>query len=265
MLAPWKKSYGQPRQHIKKQRHHFANTGPSSQGYGFSNGHVWMWEMDCEESCCCQVASVVFDSVKPHTWQPIRLPPSLGFSRQEHWSGLPFPSPMHECEKWKWSRSVIFRLLATPRAEAHQAPPSMGFSRQEYWSGVPLPSPMKKAEHWRIDAFEVWCWKRLSKGNQSWVFFGRNDAKAETPVLWLPHAKSWLIRKDSDGCRVWRQEEKGMTEAEMAGWHHRLDGCEFEWTLGVGDGQGGLACCDSWGHKESDTTGRLNRTELNWW
>ena len=124
---------------------------------------------------------------------------------------------------------------------------------------------IKKAEHRRIDAFEVWCWKRLSKGNQSWVFFGRNDAKAETPVLWLPHAKSWLIRKDSDGCRVWRQEEKGMTEAEMAGWHHRLDGCEFEWTLGVGDGQGGLACCDSWGHKESDTTGRLNRTELNWW
>ena len=76
--------------------------------------------------------------------------------------------------------------------------------------------------------------------------------------------KSWLIGKDSDAGRDWGQEEKGTTEDEMAGWHHRLDGCEFEWTLGVGDGQGGLACCDSWGLKESDTTERLNWTELNW-
>jgi len=95
------------------------------------------------------------------------------------------------------------------------------------------------------------------------VFFGRNDAKAETPVLWPPHAKSWLIGKDSDAGRDWGQEEKGTTEDEMAGWHHRLDGREFEWTLGVGDGQGSLACCNSWGHKESDTTERLNWTELN--
>ena len=92
--------------------------------------------------------------------------------------------------------------------------------------------------------------------------FGGNDAKAETPVLWPPHAKSWLIGKDSDAGRDWGQEEKGMTEDEMAGWHHRLDGREFEWTPGVGDGQGGLACCDSWGRKESDTTERLNWTEL---
>ena len=97
-----------------------------------------------------------------------------------------------------------------------------------------------------------------SKGDQSWVFFGRNDAKAETPVLWPPHAKSWLIGKDSDAGRDWGQEEKGTTEDEMAGWHHRLDGHEFEWTPGVGDGQGGLACCDSWGGKESDTTERLS-------
>ena len=76
--------------------------------------------------------------------------------------------------------------------------------------------------------------------------------------------KSWLIGKDSDAGRDWGQEEKGSTEDEMAGWHHRLDGHEFVWTLGVGDGQGGLACCDSWGHKESDTTARLNWTELNW-
>ena len=136
---------------------------------------------------------------------------------------------------------------------------------------------MKKAERRRIDAFELWCWRRLlrvlwtarrsnlhSKGDQSWVFFGRNDAKAETPVLWPPHAKSWLIRKDPDAGRGWGQEEKGTPEDEMAGWHHQLDGHEFEWTLGDGDGQGGLVCCDSWGCKESDTTEWLNWTELNW-
>ena len=102
-----------------------------------------------------------------------------------------------------------------------------------------------------------------SEGDQPWDFFGRNDAKAETPVLWPPHVKSWLTGKDSDAGRDWEQEEKGTTEDKMAGWHHWLDGCESEWTLGAGDGQGGLACCDSWGRKESDTTERLNWTELN--
>ena len=101
-----------------------------------------------------------------------------------------------------------------------------------------------------------------SEGDQSWVFFGRNDAKAETSVLWPPRGKSWLTGKDSDAGRDWEQGEKGTTEDEMAGWHHWLDGHESEWTLGVGDGQGGLACCDSWGRKESDTTERLNW--LNW-
>ena len=99
------------------------------------------------------------------------------------------------------------------------------------------------------------------KGNQSWIFIGRTDAEAEAPVLRPPDAKSWLIGKDSDAGRDWGQEEKGTTEDEMAGWHHRLEGLEFEWTLGVGDGQGGLACCNSWGHKESDMTKRLNWTE----
>ena len=98
-----------------------------------------------------------------------------------------------------------------------------------------------------------------SKGDQSWVFFGRADAKAETPIL--SQAKSWLIGKDSDAGQDWRQEEKGMTEDEMAGWHHWLNGHEFEWTPGVGDGQWGLACYNSWGHKESDTTERLNWTD----
>ena len=97
-----------------------------------------------------------------------------------------------------------------------------------------------------------------SKGDQPWYFFGRNDAKAETPALWPPYAKSWLIGKDFDAGRDLGQEEKGTTEDEMAGWHHRLNGHESEWTPGVGDGQGGLACCNSWGRKESDTTERLN-------
>ena len=95
-----------------------------------------------------------------------------------------------------------------------------------------------------------------------WVFFGRTDAKAETPILWPPHVKSWLIVKDPDTGRDWGQGEKGMTEDEMAGWHHRLDRHEFGWTPGVGDGQGGLVCCDSWGRKESDMTEQLNWTEL---
>ena len=102
-----------------------------------------------------------------------------------------------------------------------------------------------------------------SEGDQPWDFFGRNDAKPETLVLWPPHAKSWLIGKDSDAGRDWGQEEKGTTEDEMAGWHHWLEGRESEWTLGVGDGQGGLVCCDSWGHKESDTTERLIWSDLN--
>ena len=102
-----------------------------------------------------------------------------------------------------------------------------------------------------------------SIGDQSWVFFGKNDAKAETPILWPPHVKSWLIGKDSDAGRDWGQGEKGTTEDELTGWHHRLDGHEFGWTLGVGDGHGDLACCSSWDLKESDTTERLNWTELN--
>ena len=98
-----------------------------------------------------------------------------------------------------------------------------------------------------------------SEGDQAWDFFGRNDAEAETPVLWPPHAKSWLIGKDSDAGRDWGQEEKGRTEDEMAGWHHWLDGLESEWTPGVCDGQGGLACCNSWGR-----TRLSDWTELNW-
>ena len=98
------------------------------------------------------------------------------------------------------------------------------------------------------------------KGNQSWIFIGRTDAEAETPILWPPHAKNWLIWKDPDAGKDWRQEEKGATEDAMVGWHHRLNGHEFELTSGVGDGQGGLACCSPRGHKVRHDWA----TELNW-
>ena len=101
------------------------------------------------------------------------------------------------------------------------------------------------------------------KGDQAWVFIGRTDVEAETPVFWPPHAKSWLIAKDPDVGKDWGQEEKGMTEDERAGWHHRLNGHEFGWTPGVGNGQGSLACCSSWGRKELDMTERLNWTNVH--
>ena len=128
---------------------------------------------------------------------------------------------------------------------------------------------IKIAEHQRIDDFELWCWRRLfespldckeiqpvhPKGNQFWIFIGRTDAEAEAPTLWPPVAKNWLTGKDPDAGKDWRQEEKGTKEDEMVGWHHRLDGHEFEQAPGVVNGQGRLACC-----KESDTTEQLNWT-----
>ena len=183
MLAPWKRSYEQPRQHIKKQRHFFAKKGPSSQSYGFSSSYVWMCELDQKESWA---------------WK-----------------------------NWCFWIVVLEKLLRV------------------------LDSKEVKPVH--------------PQGNQSWIFIGRTDAEAETPKLWPPVVKNWLIQKDPDAGKDWRWEKKGMTEDEMAGGYHWLDGRESEWTPGVGDGQGGLVCCDSWGHKESDTTERLNWTELMLW
>ena len=100
-----------------------------------------------------------------------------------------------------------------------------------------------------------------SKGNESLMFTGRTEAEA--PILWPPAVKGWLIRKDPDAGKNWRQEEKGTTEDEVVGWHHWLDGHEFEQGLGISDGQGSLACCSLWGHKESDTTEWLNWIDLN--
>ena len=99
------------------------------------------------------------------------------------------------------------------------------------------------------------------KGDQSWVFIGRTDVEGETPVLWPPNVESWLIWKDPDAGKDWGQEEKGMREDEMVGWHHQLNGHEFGWTPGVDDVWGGLACYSPWGHKQWDTTERLNWTE----
>ena len=101
------------------------------------------------------------------------------------------------------------------------------------------------------------------KRNQSWIFIGRTDPEAETPILWPPDVKNWLIGKDPDARKDWRQEEKGMTEDEMIEWHHQLNGHGFEQAPGVGDGQGNLASCSPWGRKESDMTEQLNWTELN--
>ena len=182
MLAPWNKSYDQPGQHIKKQRHYFANKGPSSQGYGFSSGHVWMWESEYKE-----------------IWAP---------------------------KNWCFWTVVLEKTLESP-------------------------SDCKESQ--TVHA----------KGDQSWVFIGRTDVEAETPILLPPDVKSWLIWKDPDAGKDWGQEEKGTTEDEMVGWHHWLNGHEFGWAQGADDGQGGLACCGSWGCKETDTTERLNWTELN--
>ena len=164
MLTPWKESYGQRRQHIKKWRHYFVSKGPSSQGHGFSSGHVWMWALDCEES-----------------WVP---------------------------KNWYFLTMVLEKTLEHPQ-----------------------------------DCKEIQ--PVHPKGNQSWIFIGRTDAEAESLILWLPDAKSWPIWKVSDAGKDWGQEEKGTTEDEMVGWHHQLNGCGFGWTLGVGDGQEGLACCGS--------------------
>ena len=145
--TPWKESYDQPRQHIKKQRHYFANKGPSGQGYSFSSGHVWMWELDHEES------SVL--------------------------------------KNWCFWTVVLEKTLKSPLD----------------WKEIQPVHP---------------------KGDQSSVFIRRTHAEAETPILWPPHAMSWLIGEDGDAGRDWGQEEKGTTEDEMAGLHHRLDGHEFE-------------------------------------
>ena len=164
---------------LKKQRHYFANKVLSSQGYGFSSGHVWMWELDCEESWVLR-----------------------------NW--------------WFWT-VVLEKTLESP-----------------------------------LDCKEIQPVHR--KGNQSWIYIGRTDAEAEAPILQPPDGKNWLIRKDPDAGKDWSQEKR-VTEDETVGWHHQLDRHEFGQALGVGGGQGSLACCSPWGCKESDMTEWLNWTD----
>ena len=166
---------------ILKSRHHFVKKGLSSQGYGFSSGHIWIWKLDYNES-------------------------------------------------WAQKNSCFWTVVLEKTLE----------------------NPLDYKEIQPIHP----------KGDQSWVFIARTDVEAETPILWPPDAKSWLIWKDPDTGEDWRQEEKGMTEDEMVGWHHQLNGHGFGWTPGVGDGQGGLACCVWWGCKELNTTEQLNWTVL---
>ena len=174
------KNYDQPRKHIKKQRHYFANKGPSSPSYGFSSSHVWMWELNYKES-----------------WAP------------KNW--------------WFW----IVLLQKT------------------------LESPLDCKDVQPV----------LHKAYQSWILIGRTNAEAVAPILWRPDVKKWLLGKDTDAGKDWKQEEKGTTEDEMVGWHHWLDGHEFERALRVGDRQGSLECCSPWDWKELDTTEWLNWTE----
>ena len=183
MFAPWNKSYDKPRQHIKKQRHYFANKGPSSQSYGFSRSHVWMWELDHKEG-----------------WVP------------KNW--------------WFWTL-VLEKMPESP-----------------------------------LDCKDI---KPVNcKGNQSWIFIGRTDAEAEAPILWPSDVKNQLIRKDLDAGKDWRQEKKGTTEDEIVGWHHQLNGHEFEQAPGDGEGQGSLACCSPWGRIELDTTEQQENSSLNY-
>ena len=172
MLAPWKKGYDKARQHIKKQRHYFANKGPSSQSYCFSSSRVWMWELDHKES----------------------------------WA----------LKNWCFWSMVLEKTLENT-----------------------LDCKIKPVN---------------PQGNQPWIFIGRTDAEPEAPILWPPDMKSLLVGKDADDGKDWGQEKKGTTEDEMIGWHHRLNGHEFEQALGYSEGQGGLVCCSSWGHKELDAT-----------
>ena len=168
MLTPWTESYDQSRQHIQKQRHHFANKDLSSQGYGVSSCHVWMWELDCEES-----------------WTP---------------------------KNWCFWTVLLEKTLEIPLGSKEIKPVN-------------------------------------PKGNQFRIFIGKTDAEAETPIVWPSDANSWIIRKDPDAGKDWRREEKGTTEDEMVGWHHSLNGHEFEQALGDGDRQRSLACCSPRGYR----------------
>ena len=217
--SPLKKSYDQPRHHLEKQRHHFADKGPSNESYGFSSGYVWMWELDSKESWAPKnwcFWTVVLEKTLESSLDCREIQPVHPKGNQS-WIFIGRTDVEAEAPVLWLSESVKslsrVRLFATPWTVAHQAPRSMGFSRQEYWSGLPFPSP-RDLPNPRIEP--------RSPALQA------DALTSEPPILWLADAKNWLIWKDPDAGKDWRWEEKGMTEDEMVGWHHRLNGHEFE-------------------------------------
>ena len=153
----------------------------------------------------------------------------------------------------KWQPAPVFFPGNSMDREAWQAPVH-GVAKSRTWLRTQRKQLLNTVQIAEIQPINP-------KGNQPWAFTGRTDAEAETPVLWPPDAKSRLIRKDPDAGKDWRQEEKGMAEDEMVGWHHWLNGHEFEQAPGDGEGQGSLECCSPWGHKESDMTQQLNNSK----
>ena len=173
MLSPWKKSYDQPREHIKKQKHYFANKFCSSQSYGFSSSQIWMWELGPQTTLRTASLNKGFVFICVYIKKKSR--------KKESWA----------------LKNLCFWIVVLEKT---------------------LESPLDCKEIKPVHP----------KGNQSWIFVGRTDAEAETSILWPPDAKNWLTGKDSEAGKDWGQEEKGMTEDEMVGWHHQLDGHEFE-------------------------------------
>ena len=198
------------------------------------------------------------DPLQPHGLWPTRLfCPCMGFPSQKYLSGLPFPSP-GDLPNNRDQMYISCLAEGCFTTEPPGKPNTRKVLKQncllfncwvEYYTGNQSPLDCKEIQPVH------------PKGNRSWIFIGRTDVEAETPILWPPDAKSWLIWKDPDAGIDWGREEKGMTKDEMAGWHHGFNGHGFGCTLGVGDGQGGLACCGSWGCKELDMTEQLNWTD----
>ena len=192
-------------------------------------------------------------------WPPQKTEPDLPLSiwvpPVEVWvsSGLPQKQGLWQQQSWE----VQYAGISTFEGGLHYC----HYPYHSLASGQTTGREHSPTHQQTIGLKIYWAWP--PKGNQSWIFIGRTDAEAEAPILWLPDVKNWLTRKDPDAGKDWRQEEKVTTEDELVGWHHRLDGHDFEQTPGVGDGQGSRACCSPWDRKESDRTEWLDWTELS--